>query len=52
MRTEEREGTEGEMPTEPHNKQEKKMVKGNLMRVGCVTQMIPVVFFQEHSMKV
>lgn len=52
VRTEEREGTEGEMPTEPHNKQEKKMVKGNLMRVGCVTQMIPVVFFQEHSMKV
>lgn len=51
VRTEEREGTEGGMPIEPPKKQEK-MVKGNFMRVGCVTQTIPVVFFQEHSMQV
>lgn len=45
LRTKRREETEGRVSIEPHKKQEKKMVKGGLMRVGCVTQMISCRIF-------
>ena len=44
MRTK-REETEGGVPVEPHKKQENMIVKGDFVRVGCVTQMISYSIF-------